>query len=221
MYSAGVECSLTHEDSFPPNSNHLAVNSTPKHSVLFSNFPTPMMLWTLENPGCCRGRLNLPPRIITDSHYCKQCLCVSVCVNGGFMIIVHFPWVFSFVSLWNVISHPLLFFVFPHNFSVLFEFFDEPLLRVTLVLCNTVFVWITALIICPGRCLCHTITVGKGLNQRKKDASAGTPHIIVWARQFTSKAVKNKDEKIKKTFPKATTQTRQLLACPTCQHGSN
>lgn len=147
VYSVRVECGLTHEDSFPPKSNHLAVNSTPKHSVLFSNFPTPMMLWTLENPGCCRGRLNLPPRIITDSHYCKQCLCVSVCVNGGFMIIAHFPWAFSFVSLWNVISHSLLFVVFLHNFSVLFEFFNEPPLSHH-VSCNAVFVCITALIIC-------------------------------------------------------------------------
>lgn len=41
---------------------HLAVNSDTKHLLLFSNFPTLMMRWTLENPKCRRGQPDLPQK---------------------------------------------------------------------------------------------------------------------------------------------------------------
>lgn len=59
---------------------HLAVNADTKHLLFFSNFPTLMMWWTLENPECHRGQPDLPMKS-TGRLTFRSTVCVCECVR--------------------------------------------------------------------------------------------------------------------------------------------
>lgn len=65
------------------STQQLAVYSEPK--LLFSNFPTLIMLCILETPKVT-GALNLPLQTITGCHYpqtASQCSDLNACIYGG------------------------------------------------------------------------------------------------------------------------------------------
>lgn len=230
--SAGWHISRWKQAS-PQNSYHLAVNSEPKHLLFFSNFPHWCCCGLRKTQSATEANWRLLLTCITVNSVCvcvcEWWVCYDCTVPIIFSCFIFFRFGFVFVQFGYNWSVNLCF------MCVVTNFFG----------CITVFIIYCHL---NRPSLCHTGAAGKRLNLENKsiclsafsliwiwnfqlhhtlfackDASAATPQTVLWTAHFTSRTVKNKDEKKKKdTFLPATSQMWQLqTCCPTCPRGSN